>query len=320
MAEASVSGSPAVATSPQVTFEIDDTGTDTTLDGTRSSQSQQTNESRLRRRTESIGELAITLPETTAERFIFWAVAVILACVGLWVALRQTAISEWTAKKDYWEHCQDSQYTEEACEKAKTTPLEPPPVSLNWARPKVRSLPQPNTQPMDTFPGLAVLFVGFPVITVAWLPFRRRINSALRRPLRFALAGSQQLQQQPRFLVLPEEQNTATTLPRSPHSFSTSTSIDDAHSLAARRVMDVPGVDCSLKIQAKNEVTKAIGCGAVSLADDIWSLGLIFFEMLVWVLLGHGGDEFPSKGRGSRSTTLGRSLNGLRVAMSSTQA
>ncbi|KAK4035112.1 hypothetical protein C8A01DRAFT_38384 [Parachaetomium inaequale] len=57
-----------------------------------------------------------------------------IACVALWSTLsamgdsgKALALAEWTARKDFLEFCQASNYSTTECQKEKETPLDPPP-------------------------------------------------------------------------------------------------------------------------------------------------------------------------------------------------
>ncbi|KAK4200366.1 hypothetical protein QBC40DRAFT_200700 [Triangularia verruculosa] len=120
----------------------------------------------------------------------------IVACIALWSAFcamedsrKAVRLAEWTAKKDFLEFCQTTQYQETGCEDTKTKTLGPPPTVWIKAR-----MYRPGIGENKFSRGPIVASLGFPFAAILWTMFRKRLRRVVRRqlPARFNITGRTQ--------------------------------------------------------------------------------------------------------------------------------
>ncbi|KAK0744990.1 hypothetical protein B0T21DRAFT_345106 [Apiosordaria backusii] len=127
-----------------------------------------------------------------ASRMLAAMGSFIVACVALWSAIcamedsrKAVRLAEWTAKKDFLEFCQTTEYEDSGCEKIKMKSLGPPPTAWIKARTYRREIAD---RPVS-FQGSIMVFVGFPFVAILWAMFRKRLTRIIWRRLRFKISG-----------------------------------------------------------------------------------------------------------------------------------
>ncbi|KAK0672517.1 hypothetical protein QBC41DRAFT_380388 [Cercophora samala] len=120
-----------------------------------------------------------------------------VACVALWTAIcamedsrKALRLAEWTAKKEFLEFCQTSDFKQTSCETVKTASLDPPPTPWIVARMYRRELGESTGYSWD----LGAVLAGFPFTVFLWATVGRKVRRIVQHRYlsRYCSSGHQE--------------------------------------------------------------------------------------------------------------------------------
>ncbi|KAK4640640.1 hypothetical protein QC761_600840 [Podospora bellae-mahoneyi] len=106
-----------------------------------------------------------------------------VTCVALWTAIcamedsrKALRLAEWTAKKEFLEFCQTSNFKQTSCQTVKTASLDPPPTPWIVSRMYRREIDVSAGYSQD----FGAVLVGFPFTILWWAIFSRKVRRIIQ--------------------------------------------------------------------------------------------------------------------------------------------